>query len=313
MIHAGIIDREPVGGMSRSAYLSGPRSPRDDPKIASSAPFLLVNPRAGNSATDALVAAARQRAVKVHLLARSDDPVELARSVDADALAIAGGDGSLAGIAAVAIERDLPFACVPFGTRNHFARDVGLDRDDPIAALDVLVEGEERRVDVGRANDRLFLNNVSLGLYAQLVHRRERHRRRRDALARARALVIVARSRRRLGITLDGSPVESRIVLVSNNAYDLDVLSIGERKRLDEGRLHVYISRGVLRSAWEERAGERFTIDSAAGSLQAAVDGEPRVLETPIDFRVELRALRVLVPPRSAAVPGRDVAAECDD
>ena len=99
---------------------------------------------------------------------------------------MAGGDGSLGAVAAVAVERDLPFVPIPFGTRNHFARDPALDANDPIAAL-VAFDGQELRVDVGRAGDRLFLNNVSLGLYAELVHRRERHRRRRDALARLRA------------------------------------------------------------------------------------------------------------------------------
>ena len=86
---------------------------------------------------------------------------------------MAGGDGSLAAVAAVAVERDLPFVVVPFGTRNHFARDVGLDRDDPLAALARLRDGRERRIDIGRVNGRAFLNNVSLGHYARLVHRRE--------------------------------------------------------------------------------------------------------------------------------------------
>ena len=80
---------------------------------------------------------------------------------------MAGGDGSLAAVAEVAIEQDVPFVCIPFGTRNHFARDLGLDRDDPLAALAAFDGGVERRVDVGRVGDRLFLNNVSLGLYAR--------------------------------------------------------------------------------------------------------------------------------------------------
>ena len=132
---------------------------------------------------------------------------------------MAGGDGSLAVVAEAALERDLPFACIPFGTRNHFARDLGLDRDDPIGALDALVDGREIRIDVGRANDRLFLNNVSLGVYARLVHRREHHRRRSDAFARLRALGTLATHRHSIGITVDGEPIEARVVLVSNNAY----------------------------------------------------------------------------------------------
>ncbi|MGH3001485.1 MAG: diacylglycerol/lipid kinase family protein, partial [Gaiellaceae bacterium] len=154
------------------------------------------------------------------------------RDAGADALAVAGGDGSPAGVAALAVERDLPFGCVPFGTRNHFARDAGLERDGPARALDALVDGAERWIDVGRANCRLFLNNVSLGAYARLVHRRERRRRRRDAPARLRALGLTAARR---------------------------------------------------------------------DSVAIAVDGEPEVLDTPIEFRIEPLALRLLVPRRPVA------------
>ena len=142
----------------------------------------------------------------------------------------------------------------------------------------------------------MFLNNVSLGMYAHLVHRRENRRRRGNAFARLRALAIVATQRAPLGITLDGESIRARVVLVSNNAYSVEVLSIGERERLDEGRLHVYAPRGLLRSSWEERTGDRFTVDAAAGRLQAAVDGEPDVLEMPIEFEIDRGALRVLLP-----------------
>ena len=257
---------------------------------------LCINPRSGDGGADELVAAARERGITTHVLGPGDDLAQLARGADGDALAMAGGDGSLAVVAAAAIERNLPFACIPFGTRNHFARDLGLDRDDPIGALDALVDGEERLVDVGRANDRLFLNNVSLGVYARLVHRREHHRRRSNAFARFRALAIVASHRDPIDITVDGERIESRVVLVSNNAYTLEMLSIGERERLDEGCLHLYAPTGVLRSGWTERRGESFMVDARRGRLRAAIDGEPETLETPIAFRVEPRALRVLVP-----------------
>jgi diacylglycerol kinase family enzyme len=265
------------------------------------AAFLIVNRNSGDGGADELVAAARSRGVVVHVLAEGDDLQELARSADAEALAVAGGDGSLAPVAAVAIERDLPFAVIPFGTRNHFARDLGLDRNDPEGALESLVDGEERRIDVGRANDRLFLNNVSMGVYARLVHRREERRRRRDALARLKALAIVARQRHPIGLTVDGTPVRARVVLVSNNAYSVELLSIGERETLDEGALHLYTVNGVLRTDWSERSGERFVVDAHSRTVGAAVDGEPDELETPIEFRCEPRALRVLVPRRPPA------------
>ncbi len=232
------------------------------------------------------------------MLAGGEDAAELARTADADALGVAGGDGSLGAVAAIAIERNVPFVCVPFGTRNHFARDIGLDRDDPVGALAAFSRGEERRVDVGVVDDAIFLNNVSLGLYARLVHRREHHRRRREVLARLRALLLLARSRHPLGLQIDGTPIEARLVLVANNAYTLEPWSLGERERLDEGRLYLYAARGLVRSAWEERSVESFRIDAAAGTLAAAVDGEPTELETPVHFKIRPLALRLLVTPR---------------
>lgn len=270
--------RAPAGPSSLGAAVAG---------------FLLINPRSGRGTPDAgqLAAAAEQRGVRAHVLREGESSADLARAARADVLGIAGGDGSLAAVAEVAVERDLPFVCVPFGTRNHFARDLGLDRDDPEGALDAF-QGVERRIDVGRANGRLFLNNVSLGLYARLVHRRERHRRRREALARLRAWAILLRPHHSLRITVDGEPVESRLVLVGNNAYTLELLSLGERKRLDEGKLHLYTPGGDP----AERTSDGFTVDAAPERLQAAVDGEPTVVATPLDFRIEPRALRILVP-----------------
>jgi diacylglycerol kinase family enzyme len=259
-------------------------------------PLLFVNPRSGDGGADELLAEAETRGIPTHVVEARDDLAGLARDAEADALGVAGGDGSLAVVAGAALERNLPFVCVPFGTRNHFARDVGLDRDDPVGALDAFLDREERVIDVGRANGRLFLNNVSLGLYAQLVHRREHHRKRRNAFARLRAFAIVARHRTPVGITLDGAPIDARVVLVSNNAYLLDVLSVGKRERLDEGKLHLYAPTGLFRSSWEERSAEMFTVGAAAGRLDAAVDGEPDEIETPIQFVIERAALRVLLP-----------------
>jgi diacylglycerol kinase family enzyme len=258
------------------------------------APFLLINPRSGKGSptADELATEARAVGIETHVLQEGEDPAELARASTAELLGMAGGDGSLAPMAQVALERDAAFVCIPFGTRNHFARDLGLDRDDPIGALRAFANGTERRIDVGRADERLFLNNVSLGVYARLVHRREAHRRRREAFARIRAWAILLTHRQPLGITIDGDAVESRLVLVANNAYALDLPSLGERERLDEGKLHLYTPDADP----PERVGERFVVAAAASRLEAAVDGEPDILQTPVEFRVEPGALRVLVP-----------------
>jgi diacylglycerol kinase family enzyme len=259
--------------------------------------FLIVNPRAGAGRTEAVVAAARARGIDCRVLDDGEDPAEVARAARAEVLGVAGGDGSLAPVAAVAAERGLPFVCVPAGTRNHFARDVGLDRDDPEGALEAFHGGSERLVDLAFASGRPFLNNLSLGLYATLVHRRERHRRRRNAFARLRALAIVA-SHRPQRLSVDGDPVDAHVLVVANNAYRLDMLSLGEREQLDGGLLHLYAASGLLPGAWDERCAPAFVVDSSRGSIDAAVDGEPARLRTPVEVRIAPRALRLLLPAR---------------
>jgi len=230
-----------------------------------------------------------------HILGEGDDPAALATAADATALGMAGGDGSLGTVAQVAIERDLPFVCVPFGTRNHFARDAGLDPDDPPAALRAF-EGRERRIDVGRVGDRVFLNNVSLGAYAHLVHRREHGRRRREALARLRSLAFALRRPHPVRVGFEGRMQTAAVLLVANNEYRLDLFSLGERNRIDSGSLHLYVVERVLSWAWEERSAERFEIEVDPSPVQAAIDGEPVALSSPLDVRIEPRALRLLEP-----------------
>jgi diacylglycerol kinase family enzyme len=258
--------------------------------------LLLINPRAGARGTgpraDELQAEAERRGIEARVLEKGEDPGAAARSADADVLGIAGGDGSVASAAAAAVERGLPLVCIPAGTRNHFARDLGLDIDNPLGALDAFA-GEERLVDVGRAGDRVFLNNVSLGLYAALVHRREHGGE--QVVDAGRALWLNLREQPGVWARLDGEPVSARVLLVANNAYELSLFAVGERPSLDEGRLHVYAANGWLPRHWQERAGERFTME-APKPLEAAVDGEPVVLESPLELRIEPRALRVLLP-----------------
>ena len=259
--------------------------------------FLLINPRSGRGgpSVEELADAARAKGIQPRVLREGDDAAALARNAEAEAIGMAGGDGSLAPIAQVAIDRDLPFICIPFGTRNHFARDLGLDRGDPIAALEAF-GGEERRIDVGRAGERLFLNNVSFGAYASLVHRREAHRRRRDALAGIRALLRTPAHPRPLRLRVDGKPVSARVVLIANNAYELRLFDLGARPNLTEGRLHLYSAGGLLPTDWDERVGQVFELNGRS-VLQAAIDGEPVELQLPLVCRLEPGALRVLVPP----------------
>jgi diacylglycerol kinase family enzyme len=255
------------------------------------------------------------------MLAPGEDAAELAARAargGAPALGMAGGDGSLAAVALVALERNLPFVPVPFGTRNHFARDVGFDRQDPIEAL-AAFEGEERLVDVGFVGDRLFLNNVSLGLYASFVHDPRRKTRNRLVAFLRMAPAGLGRSRRPLDVSFEVEGRRERrralVVLVANNDYEIEsVTDLGERERLDEGVLHAYVVEATNRrtllalllrtaagkaqeaSGLEKWAAPRFSVESGHRRVHAAVDGEPAVLESPLEFEIRPRALRVLVP-----------------
>ena len=259
--------------------------------------YLIVNPRSGDDSpsADELVAAAEEQGIGCHVLGDGDDVCELARAATTGALGMAGGDGSLAMVAQVALERDLPFVCIPFGTRNHFARDLGLDRDDPLAAL-AAFDGVEQRVDVAQVNGRLFLNNLSLGLYSDLVHRREHHRRRGELLAGLRALKRLPGEHHRLRVRLDGELLLTRILLIANNRYELNLFNLGERSSLTEGRLHLYTTPGWLPTTWTERTGTRFVIELEQRDVTGATDGEPIDLRSPLEIECVPRALRVLVP-----------------
>src|SRR5918911_2599147 len=234
--------------------------------------FLLVNPRAGpeEPSAEELVKAAREQGIRTHVLREGEDAAELARAAaDASALGVAGGDGSLGPVAAVALERNLPFVCIPFGTYNHFAWDAGIDRDDPLGALDAF-DGEERRVDVGRLGDRrVFLNTVSFGLYAALVAEEDR------VGSRLRALLRRVVRGGHVRLRIDGEPVTARIVVVGNNVYRLHPLEVGSRPRIDQGVLHLGIARGLLPRSWEERRGRRFALDADPASPEGANHREP--------------------------------------
>lgn len=261
---------------------------------------MVINPRSGDGSPHAteLVAAARKLGIETHLLAQGEDPGEAARASGAEILGMAGGDGSLAPVAQVTLDTGAAFVCVPFGTRNHFARDLGLDRNDPLAALGAFTGGTERRVDVGRVADRLFLNNVSFGVYAGLVHEREHHRRRGETLARARALVKVARHRHGLHARVNGEDVRARVLLIGNNRYAVDLFTLGVRERLDEGVLQLWAAAGWLPTAWEEQVEARFRIEVQGGRVRAAIDGEPAELDSPLELESVPQTLRVLVPAR---------------
>ena len=281
-------------------------------------PVLFFNPRSGGG-----------KATRWHLeeeaRARGIEPVELGPGRDlrelveealasgADGLAMAGGDGSQAIVAEIAAARGLPYACVPAGTRNHFALDLGVDRDDVVGALDAFVAGGERRVDLATVNGRVFVNNVSIGLYANAVQR--------PAYRDAKLRTLVAMAPEQLGagggtaLRWHGPGGEDGhdavALLVSNNAYRLGMgLGLGTRPRLDSGVLGVTSAtvaaegrHGVDLSRWCCRD---FEIE-ADGPVAAGIDGEAAMLRPPIHFAALPGALRVRI---ARGHPGASPSAE---
>jgi diacylglycerol kinase family enzyme len=268
-------------------------------------PVLVLNPRSGSVQVvrDRLLETAGRYGVEVREAATPAELVALARVAvadGADVLGVAGGDGSLAAVATVAIEAGLPFVCVPAGTRNHFARDLGLDRADPAAAIEAFVAGPERRVDVATVGQRLFLNNASIGVYAALVHEPSYRDDRLgavdgvlEAMLERDALPVRASFRDGAGNAWD----QVLVLFVSNNAYSLS--SLGGRPRLDAGTLEVSALRRAegQEAAWAHWTTSSFEVDAPAGTLEVGIDGEPVVLDTPVEFRIHAGALRVLLPP----------------
>ena len=227
-------------------------------------PVVVWNPRSGGGKAlrANLAEEARARGIEPIELGPGQDLVELVEAAvarGADALAAAGGDGTQALVAEIAAKHDLPFACIPAGTRNHFALDLGVDRDDVVGALDALVSGGERRVDLAEVNGRTFVNNVSLGLYAQAVQRTGyRDAKLRTILDTVPDMLGPAPSDA-IGplrwSAPDGRPHDTAVViLVSNNTYRLGrLIGSGTRPRIDEGLLGVAALAAGGRASLEAR------------------------------------------------------------
>jgi diacylglycerol kinase family enzyme len=274
-------------------------------------PVLFVNPRSGGGKAGrfALAERARERAIDVVVLAPGADLRALvAAAVEggADALGMAGGDGSLAIVAEAAAANALPFVPVPAGTRNHFARDVGVDPDDVVGALDAFRDGVERTIDIADVNGRTFLNNVSLGVYGEAVQRAGY----RDS--KVRTLLETAREVSGPGghlpemRVIDQRGREYRdpvLVLVSNNEYVLGApLGRQARPALDGGRLGLAVlyprgrGRILAAAAWSAPS---LAID-AGSVLHAGIDGEAVTLAPPLRFTIRPQALRVMIAARHA-------------
>jgi diacylglycerol kinase family enzyme len=225
----------------------------------------------------------------------------------AGGLAMAGGDGSQAVVAAIAAELSLPYACVPAGTRNHFALDLGVDRDDIVGALDAFVDGGERRVDLAEVNGRVFVNNVSLGLYADAVQR-EGYRE-----AKLRTILdtvpdVLGPDAAGLDLRWTGPSGQAHrsgaAILVSNNRYRLGrAVGSATRPRIDDGLLGITVAGAVTgrghdgrrpQRPWREWTAPHFEVD-ADHPVPAGIDGEAAQLAPPLRFIIRAGVLRVRI------------------
>jgi diacylglycerol kinase family enzyme len=267
----------------------------------SSAPVVLINPRSGDGRAErvGLADAARARGIEAVILEPGMDLPELARDAvarGADAIGMAGGDGSMAIVASIAAEHDVPFVCVPAGTRNHFALDLGVQRDDVVGALDAFVEGVETTVDLGQVNGRPFVNNVSLGVYAEAVSDPGYREAKLRTLRRtARDLLGPSGDVPRMQVVDDLGREHTSVamMLVSNNPYALKrALGRSTRPAMDRGTLGVVLLTGKGGDrVWEEPS---VTV-TAPGPAPTAIDGEAVTLDSPLSFTTLPARLRVRI------------------
>jgi diacylglycerol kinase family enzyme len=285
-------------------------------------PVLIMNPKSGGGKAERfhLAEECRKRSIEPVVLRPGDDLLRLAEDAierGADVIGMAGGDGSQALVASVAARHDVPHVCVPAGTRNHFALDLGLDRDDVLGALDAFAGGVERRIDLATVNGRTFVNNASLGLYAEVVQSPDY----RDAKLKTAASILpdlLGPDAAQLDLRYTGPNGEAHrtahLILVSNNPYQLDHPGgRGTRARIDRGVLGIVAvviadaadarkfaaleAAGQVRRfpGWAEWSAPRFEIGSDP-PVQIGVDGEALIMDPPVVFTSRPGALRVRLP-----------------
>jgi diacylglycerol kinase family enzyme len=279
--------------------------------------FLIMNPRSGGGKVTrfGLKDKAERLGAQVALLEGPGevDVAALARQAvadGADLLGVAGGDGTQALVAGIAAEHDLPFLVISAGTRNHFAMDLGLDRDNPAACLDALTDGVEQRIDLGIIGGRTFVNNASFGAYAEIVESPAYRDDKRgttlqmlpDILTGHRGATLTARAGE---ITVTGP----QALLVSNNPYQGgDIAGLSRRARLDSGTLGVVavtvnnalqaamLLRGARGQGLSTLTAEEVVVDADVAEIPVGIDGETVMMPTPVRCAIQPRALRVRVP-----------------
>jgi diacylglycerol kinase family enzyme len=285
-------------------------------------PVLLMNPKSGGGKVERfdLVAEAQRRGITPAVLAPGDDLLELAQQAvagGADVLGMAGGDGSQALVASVAARHDLGFVCVPAGTRNHLAMDLGLDRDDVAGALDAFGQAVERHIDLGLVGDRVFVNNATAGLYAKIVQS-PAYRARKVGTALELLPGMLGPDATPFDLRFTGPDgtrhASAHLILVSNDRYQLGGgEGFGSRRHIDAGALGIVaatfqssaeiarlLESGASGRSWRPPGWVEWTDTSfeilSDQSVEVGLDGEALVLDPPIRFRTLPGALRVRIP-----------------
>jgi diacylglycerol kinase family enzyme len=300
--------------LAPSAHATGmPTHEVEPPKRA----FVIMNPRSGGGkvAKFGLKEKAEALGAKVALLDGPGivDVAALARKAvadGADLLGVAGGDGTQALVAGIAAEHDLPFLVISAGTRNHFAMDLGLDRDDPATCLDALTDGVEQRIDLGIIGDRTFVNNASFGAYAEVVESPAY----RDDKAGTTLQILPDLLSGHRGAKLtahagDTTVTGPQAVLVSNDPYEIsDVAGLGRRARLDTGTLGVIavtvnnalqavmLLRGAKGQGLTVVTADEVVVEADVPEIPVGIDGETVMMPTPVRCAIRPKALRVRVP-----------------
>lgn len=260
--------------------------------------------------------------VRISLARRGGEVVKLARrAVDGDAQTIVagGGDGTVNAVASMVVGSNKMFGVVPLGTLNHFAKDLHIPLD-PEGAARTIIAGHSINVDVGEVNERIFVNNSSLGLYPSIVRQREKVQRLGYGKWPAFLWAALAVLRRypflNVRLIVDNTDFATRtpFVFVGNNVYEMESFNIGTRSRLDAGVLSLYVTHrtgrlGLLRLAFRAlfkrlRKAEDFIaltttellVETRRRRVRVATDGEVTMMQTPLKYRVRPGVLSVLVP-----------------
>ena len=322
-----------AAGIGRTALSTGGQDPAmlAGPAARPQRPFLIMNPRSGGGKVIkfGLKDKAETLGAEVVLLDGPGivDVAALARQAvadGADLLGVAGGDGTQALVAGIAAEHGLPFLVISAGTRNHFALDLGLDREDPAAGLNALTDGEELRVDLGIIGGRTFVNNASFGAYAEVVRSPAYRDDKRGTTLQMLPDLLSGHQGARLSAQAAGTRIDGpQALLVSNDPYEMsDVAGLGRRARLDAGTLGVVAVRvDSARQAVELArrghgngltvlAANEVIVDADAAEIPVGIDGETVMLPTPVRCTIQPRALRVVVPRERPGVPSPKAALE---